>query len=726
MTATIVSFPFRDPALSITARVEDLLGRLSVDEKMKMLHYQSPAVERLGVPAYNWWNEALHGVARNGRATVFPQAIALAAGFDRDLALRVYRAIAAEARAKYAASALQGKRGQYRGLTFWTPNINIFRDPRWGRGQETYGECPYLTAELGVIAVRGLQGDHPEQRLVAAACAKHFVVHSGPERDRHVFDARPTVQDFYETYTPAFQALVEAGVESVMGAYNRIYGQPCNGSPFLLQTLLRDTWGYTGHVVSDCWALRDFHQFHKVTADARESAALALKSGCDLNCGCVYEELPQTLEAGLITEADLDGALRRLLSCRVRLGHFDETEADLKRMAQSVVVGGPEHRALALEAAQKGTVLLKNDGVLPLRRDGIDIFVCGPHATSAEVLLGNYCGVNARLTTIVEGMAAAAATSANIFYKPGVLSDQPSRNGIDWTTGEARSSDVIIAVCGLDPRLENEEGDAIASATMGDREDIGLPPWQQAWLMKLTDKSQQPKPVVLILTGGSAIALGELAERCAAVLTCWYPGEAGGEAVAEILFGGVNPSGRLPVTVPRGTAQLPAFDDYRMDGRTYRFLHEDPLYPFGYGLSYTTYAYSGLGLPAAPVRAGDGFQVSAVVANTGARAGEEVVQCYVSLPGRSARTPWAQLVGFQRVALAAGQSREVSFTIRAEQLAVVREHGQRVAEAGPVLVEVGGCSPGPRGRALGAAQPVRGEVRLVGEHAWPVPPQPPA
>ncbi len=714
--------PYRDVRLPAAQRVDDLLARLEVDEKLALLSYQSPAVERVGLPAYNWWNECLHGVARNGRATVFPQTIALAASFDRGLVARVYDAIAAEARAKYAASALAGKRGQYRGLTFWTPNINIFRDPRWGRGQETFGECPYLTAQLACEAVRALQGAESDRALRVAACAKHYAVHSGPELLRHSFDARPDAQDLWETYLPAFRALVDAGVEAVMGAYNRTLGEPCCGSRFLLQTVLREHWGFTGHVVSDCWAVRDFHEHHGVTAGPEQSVALALEAGCDLNCGCAYEYAPRALAQGLIDEAQVDRSLRRLLHCRLKLGQFDETPESLRADAAACDVAGAEHHALAREAAVRGTVLLRNDGILPLRREAIDIFLTGPQAASLEALLGNYHGLNHRLITVLEGITEAVGDDANIFYKPGVLPTSANANPIDWISGEARAAEVVIAVCGIDARTEGEEGDAIASATAGDRVDCALPAHQREFLMRLTDPDLQPTPVVLVLTGGSPISLGPLVERCAAVLCCWYPGEAGGAAVADVLFGSAAPGGRLPVSVPAGVEQLPPFEDYAMTGRTYRFMDAAPEFPFGFGLGYTSFAYERLEPAARSVQAGAGITLTLSLANTGARDGEEVVQCYLRHGDLPWRTPRWQLVAFARVAVGAGQRRTLQLQLAPEAFSSVDASGCRRIEPGPVELCVGGCSPGARGCALGAPEPLRTTLRVDGALVLDAPP----
>ena len=704
-------FPYQNSSIPLSERIADLISRLEVQEKMRLLHYQSPAVERLGIPEYNWWNECLHGVARNGRATVFPQAINLAATFDADLVKDVFRTIAMEARVKYAKSALAGQRGQYRGLTFWTPNINIFRDPRWGRGQETYGECPFLTTRMGLAVVEGLQGDDPET-LLSAACAKHFAVHSGPEEERHIFDACPPQQDFSETYLPAFEELARAGVEAFMGAYNRVYGEPACGSKLLLQDLLRDKWGFEGHVVSDCWAIRDFHEYHKVTDTIRESAALALKMGCDLNCGCVYEELPAALDEGLITEDDLDRSLERLLRTRFRLGHFDETEASLQEMAASAVVCGPEHEQLALTAARKSVVLLKNDSAtLPLKPDGASYFVCGPFASSIEVLLGNYYGMNSQLTTILEGISGRVGEDTNIEYHPAMLADRPKPNKNEWGLGPARDKDAVIAVVGLDPFMEGEEGDAILSDYAGDRRTIELLPSQREYLLSVANGCDSP--LVLVVCGGSAISLGEeLVEKADAILWVGYPGQAGGTAAAEVLFGDSNPGGRLPFTIPAGDAQLPPYEDYSMAGRTYRYLEESPEFPFGFGLSFSSFAYDSLQLDGTTVQAGSDLKGSVEVRNTGGQAGEEVVQIYITWEDATVRTPQAQLVDVQRISLEAGESVSVPFTVPASWMQVTLEDGTRTHQPGSMKVCAGGSSPGPRSTELGAADMVQASFQL--------------
>jgi beta-glucosidase len=697
---------------NLEERIEELLGKMTLGEKMTQLQADSPAIDRLGIPAYNWWNEALHGVARNGRATVFPQCIGMAATFDDTLIKKVYRTIAHEARAKYAASALAGKRGQYRGLTFWTPNVNIFRDPRWGRGQETFGEDPVLTTRMGLAAVRGLQGDNPETELLTAACAKHYAVHSGPESLRHEFDACVSLQDLHETYLPAFKALVEGDVEAVMGAYNRTLGEPCCASRFLLQELLRDTWGFKGHVVSDCWAIRDFHEHHGVTRNPAESAALALNNGCDLNCGCVYERLPLAYEQGLITEEQIDASLRRLLRARVRLGLLDETEESLQEMARSCSVACAEHRQLSLEVARKSIVLLRNEQqVLPLRKEAINIYLCGPCAASIDVLMGSYCGMNGTMTTIIEGIVGRAGESANITYNAAFLSDIPNRNpaGLKWVAHECRHADVVVAVVGYDPKIEGEEGDAIASATGGDRASIGLPQSQYDTLMTLTETGT---PVVLVVCGGSAISLGKLAERCDAILYCWYPGEAGGEAVADVLFGNVSPAGRLPVTVPVDESQLPAFEDYSMDGRTYRFMTEAPLYPFGYGLSYSAFTYEAIRPSTEILEPGEPLDVIVQVRNTGESEAEEVVQLYLRDDDASTRVPQIKLVDFARVSILPGEIMDVPLHISGDAFAVILENGEPSIETGTFTLYGAAAAPLPRSEALGCPTPATATVTI--------------
>jgi len=692
---------YLDPAQPLEVRVADLVGRMSVEEKVAQLGSTAPGVERLDVPAYDYWNEALHGVARAGRATVFPQAIGLAASFDTDLMSRVAGAISDEARAKYNASVRAGHRDRYRGLTFWTPNINIFRDPRWGRGQETYGEDPFLTAAMGTAFVKAMKGYHPRY-MKAATCAKHFAVHSGPEGLRHGFDAVASPRDMRETYLPAFEALVRAGVEVVMCAYNRTNGEPCCGSQTLLQDILRDEWGFDGHVVSDCGAVNDLHEGHRVTKDPAESAAATLKAGTDLACTS-YAALGEALKRGLVTEADLDRALSRVLRTRFRLGLFDPPASVPWSNIPESVIGSAEHRALAREAAVKSMVLLKNEGgLLPLAKDLRMVYVTGPLAADAQVMLGNYYGVNEDVATVLEGIVSHVSPATKVDFRQGALLDRPNVNRIDWFSGSAREADVTIAVMGISNLLEGEEGASIASPDKGDRFEIGLPENQVAFIRKMRENA---KKLVVVLLGGSPMAIPEIHELADAVVLAWYPGEEGGRAVADVLFGDKAPSGRLPVTFPKSTDQLPPYDDYSMVGRTYRYMSKEPLYPFGFGLSTTSFRYGPLRLGRTAIRPDDTTTASVEVTNAGALAADEVVQLYVSDLEASVLAPRASLRGIRLVRLEPGQSTTVEFAIEPRSLAIVDESGRSAVESGEFRIVVGGASPGDRAVALGAPKP---------------------
>ena len=703
------AFSFLNSDLPLAARIDDLVGRLTLLEKISQLLHESSAIPRLGVPAYNWWSEACHGVGRNGRATVFPQVIGLGATWNRALVERVASTIADEARAKHHAAVAVGRRGQYQGLTFWTPNINIVRDPRWGRGQETFGEDPFLTGELGVAMVRGLQGDDPRY-LKTAACAKHFAVHSGPEAERHVFDARPTLKDLAETYLPAFEKLVRHGVEAVMGAYNRVYGEPCCGSRFLLVERLRGKWGFQGHVVSDCGAVDDFHRHHQVTANAAASAALAVRMGCDLNCGCTYHDLVLAVKDGLITEAEIDTSLRRLLSTRFRLGLLDPPARVPWSNLQPEIVDSTAHRALARQAAAESIVLLKNNGLLPVPRNPESLLVVGPTAANVGALLGNYYGVAPQLVTLFEGIVERVIEGTRIEYRAGCPLAQPAAPGVNYTFSTAAESEIVIAVLGLDPTLEGEEGDAVASSTGGDRAAIELPACQRKFLIELR---RHARKLVLVLTGGSALAVPEAQDFCDAVLQVWYPGCEGGRALADVIFGDVSPSGRLPVTVPRGTADLPPFNDYHMRGRTYRFAEIEPLYPFGFGLSYAQISYGTLSLSAARLGEGQELTVRTTVTNASARATDEVVQCYVIPPRDQPDVPRATLVDFRKIPMPAKTTVEVEFQLTSDAFRQVNAMGDRVWLPGRYDLVVGPASPGPRATALGAPAPARGEILIV-------------
>jgi beta-glucosidase len=704
------ALPFANPGLPREARIEDLVRRLTLPEKISQLVHESSAVSRLDVPAYNWWSEACHGVGRNGRATVFPQVIGLSASWNRTLVEQVASAVADEARAKHHAALSVGRRDQYQGLTFWTPNINIFRDPRWGRGQETYGEDPYLTGELGLCTVRGLQGDDGRY-LKVAACAKHFAVHSGPEAERHGFDARPNPKDLAETYLPAFEKLVHGGVEAVMGAYNRVLGEPACGSKFLLADLLRGRWGFRGHVVSDCGAIDDFHQHHKVTANAAESAALAVRNGCDLNCGCTYNDLLVAVKDGLVTEAEIDNSLRRLLATRFKLGLFDPPSMVHYASTPMSVVESPAHRALARQAAVESIVLLKNrDNILPLPKNPASMLVVGPTAGTVSSILGNYFGVSSRMVTLVEGITDRLTEGVRMEYRVGVPLAQPYAEGTNYTFPTAASCEYVVACLGIDPTLEGEEGDAVASYVGGDRQIVELPENQRAFLRELR---KHAKKLILVLTGGSALAITEEHEYCDAVLQIWYPGCEGGRALADVLFGDVSPSGRMPVTVPKSTSDLPPFNDYSMRGRTYKFSKTEPLYPFGFGLGYAQVSYGKLQLGAPKLSAGQKLSVKVTVSNRSAIATNEVVQCYLQPPQTWADAPQSCLVEFRKVALPANGSAEVEFSLGAEVFRQVDASGNRVIVPGNYGIVVGPASPGQRALALGAPAPATAAVEIV-------------
>ncbi len=852
--------PYLNPDFAIDRRVEDLISRMTLEEKVGQMLYDAPAIERLGVPEYNWWNEALHGVARAGRATVFPQAIGLAATWDTDLMLRVATAISDEARAKHHESVRQGRRGIYEGLTFWSPNINIFRDPRWGRGMETYGEDPYLTGELAVQFVRGLQGDDPNY-LKSVATPKHYAVHSGPEPERHTFDAVVDERDLRETYLPAFRAsIVEADAGSVMCAYNRYMGDPACASQILLKEILRDEWGFDGYVVSDCWAISDIYYNHKVVGTAAEAAALSVAAGTDLNCGVAYDSLVAAVRQGLISETLIDTSLGRLMRARFMLGMFDPPELVPYQSIPYSVNDSEEHKRLALETARKSMVLLKNEGaLLPLSKDLGTIAVIGPNADDVDVLLGNYNGLPSDPVTPLEGIRRAVTPGTRVLYArgadlaqnmpsmelvpAGVLSvntkegsasglqaeyfdnhdfagppvatqvdgavdfawwdeaplagmrpdsfsvrwtgdltapitgtyalgvrafggarlfvndslmvefsdrhvvltrwryvelsaDRPSRIRIEywdrrsdaivqfvWSQPEpdlmgeaiaaAREADAVIMLMGLSPRLEGEEMPVeVPGFRGGDRLDMKLPAPQQELIRAVVELE---KPTVLVLLNGSALAVNWAAEHVPAIVEAWYPGQAAGSALADVLFGDYNPAGRLPVTFYKSIDPLPSFNDYDMEGRTYRYFWGKPLFPFGHGLSYTTFAYRDLDLPVS-VQAGEDIEVSVVVENTGGVVGEEVVQLYVTDLEASTPVPIRALQGFRRVRLEPGETRRVSFTLSPRQLSLIDSEYRRVVEPGTFEISVGGKQPGFSGYAnASTTEVVTGRVQVVGD-----------
>jgi len=702
-------YPFLDPELALESRVADLLGRLTLDEKIGQMLHESKAVGRLGVPAYNWWNEACHGIARNGRATVFPQVIGLGATWNRALVERVSGIISDEARAKHHAAVAAGHRGQYQGLTFWTPNINIFRDPRWGRGQETFGEDPFLTGELGLAVVRGLQGNDAHY-LKTAGCAKHYAVHSGPERERHGFDARPTQKDLFETYLPAFEKLVRGGVEAVMGAYNRTLGEPCCGSKFLLMDILRGRWRFKGHVVSDCGALDDIHIHHKVTKTEAESAALAVRNSCDLNCGGTYNYLLAAVKQGLTSEAEIDASVARLLATKFRLGLLDPQERVPWSKTPISIIDCDAHRAVSRQAAVESIVLLKNNGILPLRRNHESVLVTGPTAANTSALLGDYFGISARLVTLMEGITEAVDEGCRIVFRTGCPLLSAPAPGVNYTFGTAAENEVTIAVLGLDPSLEGEEGDAVASPTDGDRDYVELPSVQRDFLIELR---KHAKKLVVVLTGGSAIAVPEAQEFADAVLQVWYPGCEGGRALADVLFGVYSPSGKMPVTVPRCTADLPPFNDYSMRGRTYRFSELEPLYPFGFGLGYGKPEYGELQMDVPTLAAGQDVAVRATITNNGYSAINEAVQCYIQPPRDWPDAPNATLVDFKKISIAPGSSAQIEFRLPAGAFAQFDKEGKRIHYPGRYGVVVGSASPGPRAQELGAPAPAVAHIDLV-------------
>lgn len=714
------NFPFQDPNLSEAARIEDLLSRLTVEEKILQMISDADSIERLAIPAYNWWNECLHGVGRAGLATAFPQAIGMAATWNEQLIRQVAEAISDEARAKHHDFARQGKRDIYQGLTFWTPNINIFRDPRWGRGQETYGEDPYLTSRLGVAFVQGLQGDDPRY-LKLVATPKHFAVHSGPEADRHHFDARASWRDMRLTYLPAFQATVqEGGAFSVMGAYNRTNGEACCASPTLLQNVLREEWGFEGYVVSDCGAIDDIYAHHRLVDTPAEAAALAVKNGCDLNCGKTYRSLVEAVERGLISAADLDTALRRLFTARLRLGMFDPQEQVPYSHIPLEVVDCPEHRKLALEVARQSMVLLKNDGLLPLQKDLKRVAVIGPNADQELVMLGNYYGTPAFITSVLAGIKKKISPGSEVTHTRGCGILSEDRRGFAAAVALARKADVVVVVLGLSQLVEGEEGQEEGNQqgehSLGDRTRIGLPGVQEDLLKEIHATGT---PVVLVLLNGSAIAINWAQAHVPAILEGWYGGQAGGAAVADVLFGDINPAGRLPVTFYQSEEQLPPFADYEMEGRTYRYFRQPVLYPFGYGLSYTSFSYSHLQVKPTHIRPHEQVVIEVNVKNTGSHDGDEVVQLYLQDMEASQPVPMISLMGFQRVSIPAGKEVRVRFTVEPDWLFIVGDNGQNHLEPGMFRLWVGGCSPAPYGSVAPIAELLSAEFDLAVDDCGP-------
>ncbi|MGN6714564.1 MAG: glycoside hydrolase family 3 C-terminal domain-containing protein [Anaerocolumna jejuensis] len=684
-------------------RAKELVEQMTLEEKVFQMLHKAPAIERLKVKAYNWWNEGLHGVARAGVATVFPQAIGLAAAFDEDLLEEVADAISTEARGKFAMQQEFGDTDIYKGLTLWSPNVNIFRDPRWGRGHETYGEDPYLTSRLGVRFIRGIQGQD-ENFLKAAACAKHFAVHSGPEDLRHEFNAEVSLQDLYETYLPAFKACVTEGkVEAVMGAYNRTNGEPCCGSSLLLKKILRQDWGFDGHVVSDCWAIKDFHENHKVTSGPEESVALAVKQGCDINCGNLFVHLLKAVEKGLVSEEEITQAVTRLFTTRMKLGMFEEKEKQPYTDIKYSQVDSPEMKELNLRAARECLVLLKNENhTLPLEKAKIKtVGVIGPNADSRKALVGNYEGTASRYITLLEGLEDYLGENTRVFYSEGchLYEDRMSNLGnandrLAEVKGVCKESDAVIVCLGLDAGLEGEEGDTGNQFSSGDKRDLNFPGLQHDILKAAYESG---KPVILVVLSGSAMALGWAQEHIPAVIQAWYPGAQGGRAIAEAIFGEYSPEGKLPVTFYQSLEELPDFTDYAMKDRTYRYMKQEALYPFGYGLSYTRFFLENITFNTNTITK-DGIQISVRITNAGDMAGGEAVQVYVKAerPG----TPNPQLKAFQKVHLLPGEKQEIQLHLPAEAFGLYDEEGILQLSSGRYTVYVGTSQPDSRSYAL--------------------------
>ena len=689
-------------------RAKALVDQMTMEEAASQLSYQAPAIERLGVPAYNWWNEALHGVARAGMATMFPQAIGMAATFDTNLVEELGDVAATEGRAKYNAASRHGDRDIYKGLTFWSPNINIFRDPRWGRGQETFGEDPTLTGEIGAAYVRGLQGKGDV--LKAGACAKHFAVHSGPEDLRHEFNALATKKDMNETYLPAFEKLVkEAKVESVMGAYNRTNGEPCCASKELMGYLKE--WGFEGHFVSDCWAIADFHQYHHVTDNPVDSAAMAINAGCDLNCGCTYEKLVAAVMAGKVKEETIRESAVRLFTTRYMLGIMGEgSEYDA---IPYTVVECEAHQKKADQAALEGCVLLKNDGMLPLDENKIKCLgVIGPNADSIASLVGNYHGTSSHYVTVQRGFQEALAGKARVLSALGCHLYKDKADNLSQFNDDrlaealtvAENSDAVVLVVGLDETLEGEQGDTGNPYGSADKRDLLLPPCQRRLMDEVLKVG---KPTVVVLTAGSAIDLQDAGEKANAVLTAWYPGAQGGKAVADLILGRVSPSGKLPVTFYRNEqlTEMPDFTDYSLKGRTYRYFPGKPLYPFGFGLTYGDAAVE----KAEVSKEENDYILDIVVRNLGSRDTQDVAQVYCQNESSENAPLNPRLIAFKRVFVPAGQEAHVSIRVDANSFKVVNEKGERVSE-GKIVLYVGMGQPDERTKELTGHEAVKLEL----------------
>ncbi|HET7117504.1 MAG TPA: glycoside hydrolase family 3 C-terminal domain-containing protein [Hanamia sp.] len=713
------TYPFQNPSLPISERVNDLVSRLTLEEKVNQMLNSTPAIPRLGIPPYDWWNECLHGVARTKyHTTSYPQAIGMAATFDVNSMKQMGNFTSDEGRAIHNESLRKKDYSRYTGLTYWTPNINIFRDPRWGRGQETYGEDPFLTASIGTAFVEGLQGNDPRY-LKAAACAKHYAIHSGPESSRHTFDVNVSNHDLWDTYLPAFrQLVVNAKVAGVMCAYNAYAGQPCCGNDKLMVDILRNKWKFTGYVTSDCGAIDDFYETHKMFPDAESSATDAVLHGTDVECGNrTYKTLIQAVKDGKLSEKDIDVSLKRLFTIRFRLGMFDPVS--MVKYAQIPIsnLESQPHKALALKMAKESIVLLRNvpmpgkeKNLLPLNKKIKRIAVLGPNADNANTQLGNYNGQPSVVTTVLEGIKN-KIPKADIFYSR--ATDFVSTESQDFSKliDSLKDEDVIIYVGGISPRLEGEEMKVSKPGfSGGDRTSIDLPAVQTDFLKALKATG---KPIVFVMMTGSALAIpweeGNLPTGQAgipAILNSWYGGEAAGTAVADVLFGDYSPSGRLPVTFYKSDSDLPPFDDYSMQNRTYRYFKGLPLYPFGFGLSYTKFDYSNLRLSKTKIKKNESVNAEVTVTNSGKIKSDEVVQLYLTHIESGKDIPLYSLKGFKRISLAPGTSEKVKFKITPAMMALVNEDGKSVLNSGKIKISIAGSLPSARSEELGAAKPV--------------------
>ena len=683
-------------------KAKAVIAKMTLKEKVGQLMNDAVGIDRLGIKPYNWWSEALHGVARSGRATMFPEPIGLGATFDDDVVHAIGEAISKEARAKYDVAQKIHNYGIYAGLTFWSPNVNIFRDPRWGRGMETYGEDPFLAGTLGTAFVKGMQGDDPFY-LRAAACAKHYAVHSGPEKDRHVFDVNPSKRDLFETYLPAFNMLVQQGkVEVVMGAYNRVYGKSASGSDYLLTDILRKDWGFKGHIVSDCGAVTDIWKGHRIAHSGAEAAAIAVKAGLNLECGNTFSHLEEAVQQGLLTEADLDNTLMPLMMTRLKLGILEPDSDCPYNEEQESVIGCQKHIDIARKAAQESMVLLKNDNVLPLKKDIKSLFVIGPAATDVFYEMGNYYGVSDRMSTYLSGIASKVSAGTSINYRQGFLAIMPKLNDMDYSTGEAKGAEVCILFIGNSGNIEGEEGEAIASSARGDRVDIKLPESQLNYLRDL--RKDNNHKIVTVVTGGSPVDMTEISELSDAVVMAWYPGQEGGYAIGDLLFGDAGFTGRLPITFPKSVDALPAYDDYSMNGRTYKYMKDNIMYPFGYGLTYGKVTYSDATVVNAKKYKGkENLQLQVTLKNDGDQEATEVAQVYVSAPEAGVHTPIESLIAFRRVTLQPKENKTITFSIAPEKLQMVQADGTSKLMKGTYTVMVAGAAPGSRTTELGVS-----------------------